>query len=94
MRARKLIFFCVLIIFMTCQKNVDIELTSYLDEWLGVYEGTSHHWYSFYNGFEAEITHTYRNVSVEVQLGSLDSTMNESRLDFKFFDDMHTTWAE
>lgn len=99
--------FFVIVLCISCQKNDDTnpEQTSYLNEWLGEYEGTSHHWFSFYNGFEAEITHTYRNICVDVQIGSLDSTLNFTitydEVDHQSFNDLefttlgyyHTQWG-
>lgn len=70
-----------------CQKNddtlylssVNAGQLSYLDQWTGVYEGTSHHAYSHPScpGYTCYVTdHFYKSVVVTVELGTIDSCVN------------------
>jgi hypothetical protein len=72
---KPLIILCTSIIITSCLKSDD-NPPYYLDQWLGSYEGTSHHWTSypvadgFYN------SHTYKKIVVDVLKGEIDSTLN------------------
>ena len=74
MKTSTVLIIFVLTLTMSCEK---IHNSSYLDEWLGVYEGTSHHW-DIYSVSTNNIvsTHEYKKVLAEVGEGDLDSTLN------------------
>lgn len=81
----------LLVIFLTalsCNKEAD-NTTTYLSAWFGLYQGTSHHWSSFPSDTAFITNHFWRNVSVEVQMGAIDSTIdlrivyNDSIIDLK-----------
>jgi len=64
----------------TAESEIQIEIKSYLTRWLGIYEGTSHHWVSYpteINGqWQITTYHTYNNVLVNVAQSSQDSCLD------------------
>lgn len=61
---------------LSCKKADISTPTSYLDQWTGEYEGTSHH-YSTYPGDTFFVTNDYyKNVLVDVRKSSLDSCLD------------------
>lgn len=65
----------VLFLFISCQKDSN-DPSTYLDPWLGIYQGTSHHWISYPSDTTFVTNHSYRSVMVEVVKGNMDSTVN------------------
>jgi hypothetical protein len=76
MKAKTYFLFCFLIIFMSCEKNDKADPSSFLNKWLGAYEGTSHHWITMPNDSEMVTYNYYKKVHVDVQKSSLDSSLN------------------
>jgi hypothetical protein len=62
------------------EAEIQIEINSYLTKWLGMYEGSSHHWSSYpteINGQWQFVTyHTNKNVLVNVNKSSQDSCLD------------------
>ena len=85
----------ILLITISCEKSKENE--SYLSEWEGTYEGTSHHWSSYPGGGLMDpfiINHSYNKVQVNVSKSETDSCLNflityndsiiEKKIDLKF----------
>jgi hypothetical protein len=66
------------VVVVSCNKADDIEPISYLDQWTGNYEGTSHHWSSYPGaGYqEWHDNHFYKKVRVNVSKSSQDSCLD------------------
>jgi hypothetical protein len=73
---------CLIVLLnLGCAKKEDNgQPSTYLGKWIGTYEGTSYHWSSYpveIDGLWQYITNdSYKNVSVEVRIGSQDSCLN------------------
>lgn len=77
MKTKFFLYFATSIIFCSCQKNNDIEPNSYLNKWLGIYEGTSHLWSSYPGSDFTNIRNDYYyKAKVDVVKSSLDSSLN------------------
>jgi len=69
--------FILLFTLPACKKESTPPMpTSYLAKWYGSYHGTSHKWTSYPQGSTFVTTHWYKDVLVDVQKGSTDSTLN------------------
>ena len=67
----------VLLFTISCEKTKETE--PYLSKWLGIYEGTSHHWSSYPGGgltYPFIENHSYVKVQVNVQKSNIDSCLN------------------
>lgn len=62
------------------EAEIQIEIKSYLTKWLGIYKGTSHHWYSYpaeINGqWQLTTNHDYKKVLVNVNKSSQESCLD------------------
>lgn len=73
-KARSLLIVFVLTLTMSCEK---IDNSSYLDKWVSVYAGTSHHWGNYPVSMDSFVrTQKYKHVLAEVGKGDFDSTLN------------------
>ena len=75
MKAKILLIALSIICITACKKNNSDNLY-YLDQWIGEYEGTSHHWISYPSGTTWYEDHTYKKVVVDVQKSSMDSCLD------------------
>lgn len=91
MKTKILLILCISIVFFSCKKDEEKneEKTSYLDQWVGKYKGTSHHWSTYPSDTILITNDEYKEVSVEVKKNetgsSLDLTLtyNDGNVDFK-----------
>ena len=93
----------------TGESEIEIEVKSYLSKWVGVFEGTSHHWSNYpvmVDGeFQLVTNNTYKTVLVNVNQSTQDScldftityndTIVETKNDLKFSDSgiHHSQWG-
>lgn len=79
MKAKLFLCTIVSLIIVSCEKADDVKPIPYLNQWIGNYEGTSHHWSSQpteINGQWQVITNeAYRKVSVDISIGEQDSCL-------------------
>lgn len=60
-----------------CEKKEEtLTQSSYLDQWVGTYEGNSYQWLSYYSAGQSSQSGVFKKVSIEVSRGSQDSTLD------------------
>jgi hypothetical protein len=75
MKPKYIILLCVALSMVMCSKN-ESRLDTYLNQWMGKYEGTSHHWMTYPGDSGMINSNTDKHVLVHVQKSSLDSCLN------------------
>jgi hypothetical protein len=69
----QLLVLMAIILLTSCKK--EDEGFAYLEQWLGTYTGTSHHWSSYPSDTAWIENNEYKDVVVDVEKGSRDSTV-------------------
>lgn len=70
------IFLFAAILMLSCTKSDDEpRLDSYLNKWLGSYEGTSHSWQTSPSSNAMVTTNTYSDIFIEVKKSKKDSIL-------------------
>lgn len=75
MKSRWFIILFAVVFLASCTKDDELQLDSYLNKWIGVYEGTSHSWITSPTGNAMVTTNTYSDIFIEVKKNNKDSIL-------------------
>ncbi len=67
------LFFCILLLSYSCSKD---NKDDFLDQWIGVYEGTADQWSSYPGDSSFIESHEFKGVIAEVKKATIESAVN------------------